>query len=330
MVISSWERRTAPCCCLVLAMLVWATFAIKPLKAAEGAGSFYLLGSKTSMAGFLPPPGTYVQDLNFFYSGSSDVALDLGGVEVTGGVDANLYYKLPTLLWVSDKKIFGGNVALTAVAPIGWKDVSAAAEIRGPGGGVFVPGPFEDSGTHFGDPVVGGIIGWHRGNWHWNITTLVNIPIGYWEVGSLDNIGFNRWGFDTTAAVTWLDPTVGLELSIASGFTFHLENPDTDYKTGTEFHLEYAAVKNFSKELGIGVNGYFYQQVEGDSGAGARLGSFKGRTLALGPVVNWNFVVRQIPVSTSFKYMREFDVENCLEGDVGFVSLTMPLSAGPR
>ena len=300
------------------------------VQAAEGAAGFYLIGSKTSMAGFLPPPGTYVQDLNFFYSGSSNVSLDLGGVEVTGGVDANVYYKLPTLLWVSDKKVLGGNIALTAITPIGWKDVSAGAEITGPGGGVIVPGPFEDSGTHFGDPVVGGIIGWHQGNWHWNITTLVNVPIGYWKEGNLDNIGFNRWAFDTTGAVTWLDPTIGLELSVASGFTYNVENPDTDYKTGTEFHLEFAAVKNLSKELGIGFNGFFYQQVEGDSGSGARLGSFKGRTLGIGPVVNWNFQLGQIPVSTSFKYFRDLNVKNRLEGDVGFVSLTMPLSAGPR
>jgi hypothetical protein len=70
--------------------------------------------------------------------------------------------------------------------------------------------------------------------------------------------------------------------------------------------------------------------VEGDSGAEARLGPFKGRTLALGPVINWNFQLRQIPVSTSFKYMREFDVKNHLERDVGFVTLTMPLSVRQR
>jgi hypothetical protein len=37
----------------------------KTAEAAEGAIGFYLLGSKTSMAGFIPPPGTYVSDLNY-------------------------------------------------------------------------------------------------------------------------------------------------------------------------------------------------------------------------------------------------------------------------
>lgn len=312
---------------LVIIVLTFSTAPAKRLEAAEGAVGFYLLGSKTSMAGFLPPPGTYVQDLNYFYAGGASVALNLGGVTVTGGIDADVYYKLPTLLWVSDKKVLGGNLALTAIAPIGWKDVSAGAEITGPGGAV-VATQIQDDGTRFGDPVVGGLIGWHQGNWHWNVQMLVNIPIGYWEVGDLASIGFNRWAFDTTGAVTWLNPATGLELSTAAGFTFNLENPDTDYKTGTEFHLEFAAVQNFSKQFAVGLNGFFYQQVTGDSGAGARLGDFKGRTFAIGPVVNWNFQLGQIPVSTSFRYFREIEVENRLKGDVGFVSLTMPLSAG--
>ncbi|MBU2533964.1 MAG: transporter, partial [Alphaproteobacteria bacterium] len=169
---------------LALGIFFGAMILAKRLEAAEGAAGFYLLGSKTSMGGFVPPPGTYVQDLNYFYTGNADVALSLGGISVTGGIDADAYYKLPTLLWVSDRKVLGGNVAFTAIAPIGWKDVSAGAQITGPGGGI-VDGQLQDDGTRFGDPVVGGLIGWHQGNWHWNVTTLVNIPIGYWEVGDL-------------------------------------------------------------------------------------------------------------------------------------------------
>lgn len=42
-----------------------------PAFAAEGAVGFYLLGSKTTMAGYLPPPGTYLQDYNYYYSGAA-------------------------------------------------------------------------------------------------------------------------------------------------------------------------------------------------------------------------------------------------------------------
>jgi hypothetical protein len=74
------------------------------------------------------------------------------------------------------------------------------------------------------------------------------------------------------------------------------------------------------------VNGYYYDQVTGDSGSGAGLGSFKGRVVAIGPVMNLNFQVGKIPVSANLKYFREFDVENRLEGDAGYFTLTMPLS----
>jgi hypothetical protein len=40
-------------------------------QAAENATNFYILGLKTTMAGFTPPPGTYLTDINYFYAGSA-------------------------------------------------------------------------------------------------------------------------------------------------------------------------------------------------------------------------------------------------------------------
>lgn len=295
--------------------------------AAEGATGFYLLGSKTSMAGFIPPPGTYLTDINYLYSGSASANVDLefAGVTLSGGVDADAYYNIPIGMWVAPGKIANGNLALVVMAPIGWKDVKAGVEITGPGGGTIATN-VQDDNAAFGDPVLGASIGWHEGNWHYSIGTLLNIPIGFWEVGNLANIGFNRWALDVTGGVTYLDMTTGIEVSGAAGFTFNGENPDTDYKTGTEFHLEGAVVQNLSKQFGIGINGYFYDQVTGDSGSGARLGAFEGRVAAVGPIVNYNFEVGKIPVSTSLKWFHEFDVKNRLEGDAGYFTLTMPLS----
>jgi hypothetical protein len=301
------------------------TLPTQELKAAEGAAGFYLLGSRTSMAGFLPPPGTYVQDLKYYYTADASVSLEFGGLVVSGGISADVFYDVPVGLWVAPRKVLGGNFALSLMVPVGWKDISSGATLTGPGFSITGPGR-QDDDTAFGDPVPGATLGWHDGNWHWNVGLLVNTPIGYWKKGNLSNIGFNRWAFDTSAAVTWLDPARGLEISGAAGFTFNVENPATDYKTGTEFHLEWALVQNFSKSFGIGIAGFHYQQITGDSGAGAALGDFEGRVTALGPVVNYNFNWRQIPISTGFRYFRDFNVKNRLQGDVFLFTASMPLS----
>lgn len=95
------------------------------------------------------------------------------------------------------------------------------------------------------------LIGWHSGNWHWNLTALVNVPIGPYDESSSSNISFNHWGVDTSAAVTWLDAPKGHEVSVAAGFTFNWENPATDYRTGTEFHVEWALIQHLSKTASI-------------------------------------------------------------------------------
>ena len=58
--------------------------------AVEGGAGFYLLGSTTTNAGILPPPGTYVIDYNYFYSGSTDIAFDRAGLILDGGVEAGV------------------------------------------------------------------------------------------------------------------------------------------------------------------------------------------------------------------------------------------------
>jgi hypothetical protein len=294
--------------------------------AVESGVGFYMLGAKGSMAGYTPPPGTYVIDYTYLYSGNMDLSL-LGGVLVTD-IQAKAYLEVPTVLWVAPQKVLGGNVGFGVLVPFGRKDVQAAAELNLPPPiGITLRGNLQDQDTAFGDPVAMATIGWNRGNWHWNLGVLINMPLGFWERRNLANIGFNRWGVDTTAAVTWLDPKMGLEISGAAGFTFNFENPDTDYKSGTEFHFEYAIMKNLSKEVAIGVTGYHYQQVTGDSGAGARLGAFEGRVSAIGPIINYNFVLDKTPVSTSVRWIHEFDAKNRAEGDVGLLTVTFPVLA---
>lgn len=309
--------------------------------AAENATGIYLLGSKGAMAGYVPPPGTYVVDINYGYSGSASgsaargVALRRTGVSLEADieVDAAAYINAPVALWVAPEKVLGGNVGLGIMLPWGWKDIDVdlmtRATVTLPDNTVIQAGrhfAFEDDSTRLGDPVLNALIGWHDGNWHWNLSSLLNVPVGPWDESSISNIAFNRWAFDTSAAVTYLDPKKGLELSAVAGFTFNGENPDTDYRTGTEFHAEWALIQHFSKTFSLGVTGYHYTQIMGDSGTGARLGSFEGRVTAIGPVMTYGFAVGQIPVNTEWKYLHEFGAENRLEGDVGLVTFSMPLA----
>jgi hypothetical protein len=150
---------------------------------------------------------------------------------------------------------------------------------------------------------------------------------GEWQHDSITNIGFNRWALDVTPGVTWFDPKSGAEFSTAASFTFNWENPDTDYKTGTEFHLEAALMQHFSKEFSAGVMGYHYQEVTGDSGPGATLCSSEGRVSGVGPDIIYTLMCGKIPVSTELRVFHEFDVVNRAKGNAGMSTVSLPLSA---
>jgi hypothetical protein len=289
---------------------------------------------------------TYVTDLNYYYSGDASGAAAVGvalrrignlNLQADVEVDGRAYINAPIATWIAPEKVLGGNVGFGIMVPWGWKSVDVKLDVLAtltlPNGTVLDAGrhfEIEDSSTKFGDPVLNALIGWHEGKLHWNLSALLNVPIGPWDRDSISNIAFNHWGLDTSAAFTYLDAAKGHEVSMTAGFTFNWENPSTDYKTGTEFHLEVALIQHVSKTVSLGLVGYHYQQVSGDSGDGATLGGFEGRVTAVGPILTYGFECGKIPVSTEWKYMHEFDVENRVEGDMGMLTVSVPLSVPGR
>jgi len=326
---------------LIFALILIATISSPPARAAEAAKGFYLLGSNASVANIVPPPGTYLVNYKYYYGGnaSADPARsvlenDLGRFELDVGADvrADFFLDVPVFLWVAPRKLLNGRFGFGLLTPVGYQDISAdasaLASLTLQDGRTFQRGAtfgINDDTFSFGDPVIHSFIGWDRGNWHWRLASLTNIPIGAYDDENVANMGFNRWGTDLHGGFTWLDPNIGFEVSATAGFTFNGRNPDTDYKTGTEFHVEYALMKHFSKAFSAGLVGFHYQQVTGDSGDGARLGDFKGRATALGPSLNFNTQIRKIPVSTSLRWYHEVDVKNRLEGDSVYLQTTVPL-----
>ena len=67
--------------------------------------------------------------------------------------------------------------------------------------------------------------------------------------------------------------------------------------------------------IGVGANGFFYQQITGDSGSGAILYSFKGRTAGVGPVLFYMIKLGKTDLLAELKWLPEVDTEHRLQGD---------------
>jgi hypothetical protein len=67
--------------------------------------------------------------------------------------------------------------------------------------------------------------------------------------------------------------------------------------------------------IGVGANGFYYQQISGDSGPDAVLGDFEGHTLGIGPVLSYVRPIGQTQLLTEIKWLPKLDVNKRMEGD---------------
>jgi hypothetical protein len=283
---------------------------------AESASGAYLLGLRGQGAGLTPPPGIYFSNQTLFYDASTGANISLGGGEIGVNVEAAPIVDIPTLLWVTPAEVLGGNLGLTATVPFGKFAIDATV------------GPLNVSDSVFtvGDPSVGAFVGWHSGLMHLQSGVTAFIPIGDYREDAVANVAKHRLAADFYGALTIFDPESGVDLTNIVGVTVNAENQVTDYRTGTELHWEGSLTKKFTDNFSAGVVGYYYNQLTGDSGAGATLGDFKGEIAAIGVTAGLDFVIGQTPVSARIRYYHEFHATNRLEGDAVFLSTSLPLS----
>jgi hypothetical protein len=296
-----------------------------PARAAEAGLGDYLLGSRSNGAGITPPPGVYFQDDTYYYDAKigGGKSLPFGGLLVAN-VSTQTWLNLPTTLWVTPAKILGGDLAFSLTSSVGEPRVGASLLVNSPRLGPIGLNVTDDQ-TRLSDFFIQSFIGWQAGNFHWQLGIGGVAPSGTYVAGELSNASLNRPAVDVFGTFTWLDPAIGWDLSTAAGVTFNQANTATNYTTGDEFHLEWAATKYITKQFTIGLVGYYYQQFTADTGPGAILGAFEGRVLALGGSIGYTFELGKLPISTRLKVYREFDAVNHLEGTSGFFTVSVPL-----
>ena len=171
----------------------------------------------------------------------------------------------------------------------------------------------------------------------------VYAPTGNFEGGAPANIGRNYWTFEPSAAAGYLiapaeTPHYNFQLITSAGFDFNTKNGATHYQTGDEFHLDgtLAAYRVFEREgggtdiAGVGASGFFYQQITGDSGRGAILGSFEAMTTGVGPDLSYVYKNKDqsLSMGAEVKWLPELSVSNRLSGNI--VWLKLVIAWGPK
>jgi len=272
--------------------------------ATEGGGGAYPNGAEDFMSGAVPPPGNYF--INYFDYYSADKFADKDGNSAIPGFKLKVTADVLRFIHITDKQILGGYWGFHAFVPLMNVDVKTSTPLG------------NDSKSGLGDIIVDPfILSWHGKNWHAATGIDIYIPTGSYNKNDLANLGRNYWTFEPIIAGTFLTDN-GCEASAKLMYDINTRNNDASlmaqgakkYLSGQEFHLDYTLAKKIS-DFNLGLTGYYYQQVTKDEADGVKLNGSKGRVVAFGPAVKYDYK----NMAFSLKYQFETLAENRPEGN---------------
>jgi hypothetical protein len=193
-----------------------------------------------------------------------------------------------------------------------------------------ITGNRRDTANGIGDlQILPVMLGWTNGDLKFGTTFGLYAPTGDYERGQLANLGKNYWTFEPGVSVSWLSSKIGTEVSLFAGYEVSTKNDTTDYQSGEVFHLDATVAQHlplFGGFVGVGANAFYYQQVTGDSGSGAKLGDFEGRTIGVGPVLSYTTKIgrnKKTDLVAELKWLPELDVAKRMEGDTIWFKLAL-------
>ena len=281
--------------------------------AGEGGTSHIMPGANATLVDVPPTlPGGFFKPMYINYRG--DVSAN---VPTAAGIVANLNADANTLVlgggYGFEQTVLGGaHYSVAAFLPYTWLSISGNSAALG---GVSI----QNSVSGIGDvTVVPVMLGWKSDNWQYDFLMPVYVPTGSYETGRLGNTGLNYWTFDPIAGVVYSNAKSGLSASAHLGYAINTENDATNYKSGSILHLDASVQQIFPLGSGfanIGAEAWYFQQVTCDSGTGATLGCFKGRTAGIGPVLGYIQPIGNEKLLFEFKWLPELDTKNRLKGD---------------
>ncbi|MDP2295908.1 MAG: transporter [Pseudolabrys sp.] len=298
---------------IVVAAATALTCLVSSAAAMEGGQSAYLKGYRDFLTGVVPSQGVQFRHDLYIYNGTERTTIPQGQLTLGVRQVSNVF----GLTVVTPYRILGGDYAFAIRGGVTDLDVNQSVLNR-----FGITARRSGELTSLNDVVINPIvIGWHAGNFHWNVLAAVFLPAGNYDKTRLANTGKNVWAVSPQFGVTYLDPKTGWEASGAAIYLNSFTNTDTNYRSGDIVHLDFAAGRNLTRAFKLGVVGYYAQQLRADSGAGANLGSRRLRVAGIGPGITYTFRLNETVVNLVAKYYREFGAQNTTQGDSGTLSL---------
>lgn len=296
---------------------------------AEQAGSGHYISGQYADFSSMPPtaPGwvfaNYFLDYNDGTFGGSK-GLPLGGI-LAANVTANMQGEVPVGIYAYPFDFHGVTFSSGVGIPFVWVDVKASATYDKDGN--TITANRKQSVNGLGDIQLMPIMaGWTNGDF--KVGGLFNVwaPTGDYQTGRLANQGLGYWTFEPMLAFSWLSTKIGTEATIYTAVDFNTENTDANYTSGDIFHVDATLAQHlplFGGIAGAGATAFYLKQITGDSGSGARLGSFKAESYGVGPTVSYVHNIGKKILIVDGSWLPQTHTQNTPKGDFIWIKATL-------
>jgi hypothetical protein len=323
---------------LLLAASVLALAAVlatsKISRADEGGIGFWLTGEFGSLAAAPQVPGWALAVINIYESehasgavaAAREVTINKGTVTVNANLNLNLSAHADLVLvapsYVFATPVLGGQFAVSLAGAAGHASADLNGTLTQSAGGFTVTkqGQISDARYGFTDLYPQMSLRWNNGVNSWMVYGTGDIPVGTYDSSRLANFGINHGAADGGVGYTYFDPKTGHEFSAVTGLTYDLINPATGYQNGIDWHLDWAASQFVTKQVQVGVLGYFFEQLTADIGCGT-LCPFKSRTAGIGPQFGYLFPAGDLQGYLNLKAYWDYETENRAHGYTVWLTL---------
>ena len=277
-------------------------------QATENGASVYPVGVETVMPGMTPPPGvTMFEEFDTTYQAHQ--LLGPTGQSVVPDFHLSVYAFAPKVVHNWGVNVLGGTLVSAFAVPL--------LDMR-----LQLPNEVSHK-TGLGNPELGlAYVAYNKGSWHWwyGVDAFTPAWSAYHKTEAL-NIGQHYFATAPIFAFTYLPNHGRIELSSKLQYLVNFDNHATNYHSGNEFNWEYVGMRNITKKLAIGVNGYYFQQLTSDRLNGALVANGnRGRSFDVGPEIRLHLG----HLALIAKYQKDMAVQNRTRGNQFWIEFGVP------